>query len=630
MFEERKGKMQYGYMGSYVRVDLTEGNITFQTFSDEELRKYIGGTGLGTKILYDETDITTDPLGPENVLTFNTGPLVGTKAPNFGRYHVVTKSPLTGKYAEANSGGKFGPALRKSGYDGIIVTGKAEKPVYLSIDNGKVELLDAAELWGKDTYEVGDWMKETYGKTSVCCCIGPAGENLSRIAAIMNDGRDGRTAARCGVGAVMGSKNLKAIVVRGNKEVPLFDKDRFNAVSKEWSQKIANGPGKDVLGLYGTSCGLEGTEVMGDLPIKNWGQGNFEGAKKICGPAMAETILTKRYYCGQCVIGCGRVVEVKEGKYALEESAGPEYETLGTLGANLLIDDLAAISTMNVLCNRYGLDTISTGCTVSFAIEAFEKGLLTKDDLGGLELKWGDPDSAIALIGKIARREDFGYWLAEGSKIASEKLGGIAPQLAVHVRGLEFPAHDPRGANGLALQYITSPRGACHLSSFTHDFEYGGGGPKLNFPDEAFNRFGYEGKGAFVAQYQDLMALFDSLTGCKFVIFGFEGKPLEKIRMFLELATGWDITEEELMETGERIMNLKHLYNLKCGWTAEEAKLPYKMYGITRGSGGAADNIPNAGLMLTQYNKVRCWNEHGIPLKETLDRLGLEWTAPSM
>ena len=280
MFEERKGKMQYGYMGSYVRVDLTEGNITFQTFSDEELRKYIGGTGLGTKILYDETDITTDPLGPENVLTFNTGPLVGTKAPNFGRYHVVTKSPLTGKYAEANSGGKFGPALRKSGYDGIIVTGKAKKPVYLSIDNGKVELLDAAELWGKDTYEVGDWMKETYGKTSVCCCIGPAGENLSRIAAIMNDGRDGRTAARCGVGAVMGSKNLKAIVVRGNKEVPLFDKDRFNAVSKEWSQKIANGPGKDVLGLYGTSCGLEGTEVMGDLPIKNWGQGNFEGAKK--------------------------------------------------------------------------------------------------------------------------------------------------------------------------------------------------------------------------------------------------------------------------------------------------------------------------------------------------------------
>jgi len=616
--------MQYGYMGSYVSINLTKEEVSFQSFSDEVLRKYIGGTGLGTKILFDETDGNTDPLGPENLLIFNAGPLVGTKAPNFGRYHVVTKSPLTGKYAEANSGGKFGPALRKAGYDGIIITGKAKRPVYLSLDNGKVELSSADHLWGKDTYEVGDWMKENHGKSSVCCCIGPAGERLSKIAGIMNDGRDGRAAARCGVGAVMGSKNLKAIVAKGNMEVPLFSKDEFNATSKEWSVKISQSVGNDILGLYGSSCGLEGTEVLGDIPIKNWGAGNFEGAKKISGPVMAETILTKRYYCGQCVIGCGRVVEVKEGKYLLEEGAGPEYETLGVFGANLLIDDLSAIATFNELCNRYGLDTISAGCTISFAIEAFEKGLLTKEQLGGLELHWGDPDCVIELIHKIAKREDFGFWLAEGSKIASEKLGGIAPQLAVHVRGLEFPAHDPRGANGLALQYITSPRGACHLSSFTHDFEYGGGGPMLNFPENAFDRFGYEGKGAFVSQYQDLMALFDSLTGCKFVLFGFEGKPLEKIKMFLDLATGWNISEEELMETGERIMNLKHLYNLKCGWTAEEAKLPYKMFGITRGTGGAADNIPNAGLMLTQYNKFRGRDVHGIPSGDTLRRLGLE------
>lgn len=616
--------MQYGYMGSYVRIDLSKEEVSLQSFSDEVLRKYIGGTGLGTKILFDETDANTDPLGPENLLIFNTGPLVGTKAPNFGRYHVVTKSPLTGKYAEANSGGKFGPALRKAGYDGIIITGKANRPVYLSIDEGKVEILDAGHLWGKDTYEVGDWMKEYHGKSSVCCCIGPAGERLSRIASIMNDGRDGRAAARCGVGAVMGSKNLKAIVAKGNMEVPLFKKEDFNATSKEWSVKIAQSVGKDVLGLYGSSCGLEGTEVMGDIPIKNWGAGNFEGAKKISGPVMAETILTKRYYCGQCVIGCGRVVEVKEGKYQLKECAGPEYETLGVFGPNLLIDDLAAIATFNELCNRYGLDTISTGCTISFAIEAFEKGLLTKEQLGGLELAWGDADCVIELIHKIARKEDFGNWLAEGSKIAAEKLGGIAPQLAVHVRGLEFPAHDPRGANGLALQYITSPRGACHLSSFTHDFEYGGGGPMLNFSEKAFDRFGYEDKGAFVAQYQDLMALFDSLTGCKFVLFGFEGKPLEKIKMFLDLATGWNVPEEELMETGERIMNLKHLYNLKCGWTAAEAKLPYKMFGVTRGTGGAADNIPNAGLMLTQYNKFRGRDVHGIPARDTLKRLGLE------
>lgn len=616
--------MQYGYMGYYVRINLTAEEITYQSFSDEILRKYIGGTGLGTKILYDETDIDTDPLGPDNVLIFSTGPLVGTKAPNFGRYHVVTKSPLTGKYAEANSGGKFGPALKKAGFDGIIVTGKAERPLYLLIDNGNVQLLDANEIWGKDTYEVSDFLKEKHGKTSVCSCIGPAGEKLSKIAAIMNDGKDGRAAARCGVGAVMGSKNLKAIVAKGNKEVPLFKKDEFNALCKEWSKKIADGPGKDVLGLYGTTCGVETTEIVGDIPIKNWGAGNFAGAKKISGTAMADTILTKRYYCGQCVIGCGRVVEVKEGKYKMDENAGPEYETVGVLGANLLIDDLAGIAMINVMCNKYGIDTISAGGTVAFAIEAYEKGLLTKEDLGGLELKWGDPDCVLALLYKIAAREDFGYWLAEGSKIAAEKLGGIAPQLAVHVRGLEFPAHDPRGANGLALQYITSPRGACHLSSFTHDFEYGNGGPMLDFPENAFERFGYEGKGALVSQYQDLMALFDSLTGCKFVIFGFEGKPLEKIKMFLDLATDWNISEEELMETGERIMNLKHLYNLKCGWTADESKLPYKMLAITRGTGGAADNLPNIGVMLNQYNKYRGWDLHGIPTTVTLERLGLE------
>jgi aldehyde:ferredoxin oxidoreductase len=615
--------MQYGYMGKYLRINLTEKKISTQCFSEHTLRSYIGGTGLGTKILYDETGPETDPLGPDNVLIINTGPLVGTKAPNCGRYHVVTKSPLTGRYAEANSGGRFGPVLKKSGYDGVIITGKSDKPVYISIDNEEVELLDADFLWGKDTYEVGDILKEKHGKASVSCCIGPAGEKLSRIAAIMNDGKDARSAARCGVGAVMGSKNLKAIVVKGDKEVPIHKNDEFNAFCNEWAKKINNSLGKDLLGTYGTTCGVEGTEVLGDIPIKNWGAGNFEGAKKITGQYMAKTILKKRYYCGQCVIGCGRVVEINSGKYKMEENAGPEYETVGMLGANLLIDDIEAISMLNMMCNKYGLDTISAGGTVSFAIEAYEKGILTKEDLGGLELKWGDPDCVLELLRKMAAREDFGYWLADGSKVAAEKLGGIAPQLAVHAKGLEFPAHDPRGANGLALQYVTSPRGACHLSAFTHDFEYGNGGPKLNFSEKAFNRFGLEEKGALVSQYQDMMALFDSLIACKFMIFALEGEPLVKIRDFLNLATDWNITVEELMEAGERIMNLKHLYNIKCGWTAEESKLPYKMVAITRGTGGAADNIPNIGLMLNQYYKFRGWDLHGVPTGETLDRLGL-------
>jgi len=616
--------MTYGYMGQFLRIDLTKKELTIQTFSNETLKKYIGGSGLGTKILYDETDETTDPLGEENLLIFATGPLVGTKAPNFGRYQVVTKSPLTNGFGEANSGGKFGPGLKHSGYDGIVFKGKAEKPIYLFIDNGEAKLLDAAFLWGVDTYKTDELLKEKHGKNIVISTIGPAGERLSKIAAIMNDGKDGRTAARCGGGAVMGSKNLKAIVVKGSMSVPIFKEEEFRKTSKEWALKIKKIVGDGVLGLYGTSCGLTTSEALGDLPVKNWSAGNFSGAEAISGPTMAKTILKKRYYCRQCVIGCGRTIEITEGKYQIEESAGPEYETLGMLGSNCMIDDLSAIAKLNEMCNRWGLDTISTGGTVSFAIEAFEKSLISSDDLGGLSLKWGDADAILELIRKIAYREDFGYWLAEGSKIAAEKLGGIAPQIPVHVKGLEFPAHDPRGANGLALEYVTSPRGACHLSSFTHDFEYGGSGPQLGFPEKAFDRFGYEGKAEFVAKYQDLMALFDSLTGCKFVLFGFEGKPVEKIVMFLNLVTDWNVTEEELMETGERIMNLKHLYNLKCGRTILHDNMPFKMFGVKRGTGGASDNIPNLGYMLCEYNKVRGRNEHGVPNKETLERLGLE------
>lgn len=605
----------YGYYNNYARVDLTTGTVTKQSFSEETFRKYIGGTGIGTYILFNETDKDTDPLGPENVLTFNTGPLVGTKAPNFGRIHVVAKSPLTDRYGEADAGGQFGPAVRKAGFDGLIITGKAEKPVYIVLNNSEVKIKDASPLWGKDTFECDEILRAEYGKTAVTANIGITGEKLSKMAAIMTGGKSARPAARGGLGAVMGSKNLKAIVAYGDMKAPTANEDEFKKFCVKWAKDL-----KAALGIvhdYGTACSFENSVVTGDAPIKNWTEGEFPG-EKISGPTMAQTILTGRYYCAQCVVGCGREVKT-EGKYKMA-GAGPEYETLGMLGSNLMIDDLSAISYCHELCNIYGFDLISAGGTVAFAIEAYEKGYIKKEDLGGLELKWGDPDCVIALLGKMARREDLGNLLADGSKVAGEALGAL--HLTVQIKGMECPAHDPRAAHAVALEYMTSPRGACHVSAFTHDFELMGGGPVMDFPFEAFNRFGREGKAEMVAQFQDLMAIADSICICKFAVFAF-GEMAQVLCDFLNYVTGWDVKPEELMLTGERIMNLKHLYNIKCGWQPAEDVLPHKILAYHRGTGGAANNLPDIGFMLNAYNKYRGRDQYGFPKKETLEKLGL-------
>jgi aldehyde:ferredoxin oxidoreductase len=615
--------MAGGYVGKVLRVDLTKKMITEQTFSEETLRKYIGGTGLGTKILFEETTKDTDPLGPENPLIIMVGPLTGTNIPNFGRHHVVTKSPLTGGYGESNAGGTWGAKLKHAGYDGIIFTGKASKPVYLWIDNGQVEIRDAAYLWGKDTYEVDDILKDEFGKKIVTMSIGQAGEKLVKFASIMNDGYEGRAAGRCGVGAVMGSKNLKAVVVNGSVRPSIAKEDELKESIKKWAPKIKDNT-EEFLGNYGTSVGVPTSEALGDLPIKNWAQGRFiDGAQKISGKTMAETILTKRYSCAQCVIACGRTVHVKEGPYAGPESGGPEYETIGMLGSNCLVDNLEAVQKANELCNRFGIDTISTGATIAFAMECYEKGLITKDQTGGLEIKWGDPDVLVEMVKKIALREDFAYTLGEGTRNAAEIIGGIAPELTVQVRGLDFPAHDPRAGNSIGLQYAVSARGACHLSSFTHDFEYGATMPELGYPDKA-DRFEVKGKGIFASKFQDLMAMMDSLTGCKFIVFGLGENSIKIMADWLGLVTGWDMKDDEFLETGDRIVTLKRMYNvLKCNQSRKDDILPPRMMTHRRKEGGAADNLPHLGYMLSEYYEHRGWDEQGIPTDKTLERLGL-------
>lgn len=611
--------MANGYMGKVLRVDLTSGQLTTQSFSDEVLRKYIGGSGLATKILYDETDEHTGPLSPENPLIFMTGPMAGSRAPDSGRHDVVTRSPLTGIYGESSSGGTFGPALKAAGYDGVVVTGKASAPVYLYIDDGKAELRDAAWLWGKDTYEVDQLLKDKLGKDITQCCIGPAGEQLVRIAAIMNDGVDGRAAGRCGVGAVMGSKQLKSIAVRGTKPLPVFDDLKLAEVAKKWSPVIVKNTSWT---KNGTAGGIEGAEAIGNLPIKNWRQGNFPGVATINGVYMTKTILTKRYYCHKCVMGCGRTVEVKEGKYKTVEGGGPEYETVGQIGSNCLIDNLEAIALATELCNRYGIDTISTGAAIAFAMEAYERGVITREMAGGLEIIWGDPDVLIAMVKKIGERQDIGYLLGEGAANAARELGGIAEEFAVHVKGLDFPAHDPRNAVGTGLQFATSARGACHLSSFTHDFEIGVPFPELGY-DKSPERWDIDGKAEFIAKFQNAMGMFDSLVFCKFIVYGLGDSIVKAMLEMVNATTGWDMTFEEFMQTGERIFNLKRMYNNRLGITRKDDVLPPRILSHRRGTGGAAENLPHLGRMLSDYYQYRGWDEFGVPRRETLERLGL-------
>ncbi|MEM2210342.1 MAG: aldehyde ferredoxin oxidoreductase family protein [Nitrososphaerales archaeon] len=611
--------MGNGYVGKVARIDLSKSSVIEERMPDSILKMYIGGSGLGAKILYDETGPETDPFSPDNRLIFMTGPLTGTKVPLSGRHEVISKSPLTGIYGEADVGGYWGTELKKAGYDGLVIIGKAEKPTYLWICDGSIVFRKAEHVWGMDTYDSDEVLKKETDSKAVIACIGPAGERLARIAAIMHDGKDGRAAGRCGLGAVMGSKNLKAIVVRGSGEVSIADEEGLIKSIKELSPMIIQNA--KALHDFGTSGGVITIEKLGDLPIKNWVKGKWEeGAQKISGQTMAETILTGRFYCSACIIGCGRRVKIEKGPYAPVDGAGPEYETVAGLGAMCLIDNLEAIAKGNELCNRYGLDTISTGAVIALAMEAYERGVISKKDTGGVELTWGNANAMITMIEKIGKREGFGWLLGEGVKRIGEKITGISDAV-LHVKGMELPFHDPRAYNSVGLGYATSNRGACHLQGLTHIFERSVTMPDIGYP-EIQDRFGVDNKGEFVAKLQNLMSMMDSLKLCKFLFFA--GIKISHIIQWLKLVTGWDMSVDEFMKTGERIYNLKRMYNVRCGISKKDDTLPLRILTLRRGEGGAADNLPPLDKMLKQYYQYRGWDDNGIPKAEKLLELGIK------
>lgn len=598
-----------GWIGKLLRVDLTKGEWKVEELDKKLAAKFIGGRGLGSKILFDEIDPKVDPFSPSNKLIMVTGPLTGTSASAAGRYMVVTKAPLTGTIASSNSGGHFGAELKFAGFDLIIVEGKAKDPVYLYIEDGKVEIRDAKALWGMTTHETTDKILSETDMDARVACIGPAGEKLVRYACIINDKH--RAAGRSGVGAVMGSKNLKAVAVKGSGSITIADKEAFRKASLDVFQKVkANPVASKGLPAYGTAVLVNVINASGIFPTRNFSEGVFEGAEKISGETLAQDILVRNRACFACPIACGRVVKVTNPKYECS-GEGPEYESDWSMGACCGIDNLDAIAKGNYLCDTLGLDPISAGVTIACGMELFERGIISTKEVGGA-LNFGDADAMVEMIRQIGHREGFGNVLAEGSYRLAEKYGH--PEYSMSVKKQEFPAYDGRGAQGMGLQYATSNRGACHVRGYLISPEILGSPQKLD-------PFETEEKAGWVKTFQDLTAAVDSAGICLFNTFAF-GAP--EIVEYLKAATGVEMSLEELMKAGERIWNVEKIFNLKAGITGKEDRLPDRLVKEPMPGGAAKGKVVELGKMLPEYYELRGWDKEGVPTKERLKELGLD------
>ncbi len=614
-----------GYMGAILEVDLTSGTHRVRELTQDMADRWLGGTGLGAHLLWEYQTYRADPLGPDNVLVFGTGPFAGTQVPLSNRFGVCARSPLTGVWGEGECGGHWANELKRCGFDALVLRGRASRPTYLWIHDGEVELRDAGHLWGQDTFDTFERVQqeigrgERRGEEPGVACIGPAGEKLVRFAAIMVDGKDGRAVGRSGMGAVMGSKNLKAIAAKGTRTFSIADdaglKENLAALRKDI---VSTSKG---FGALGTSGGIPTHDKMGNWPIRNWQQDHWpEAPDKIGGATQRDTILTRRYYCGSCIIGCGRTVHVKEGPYAGIEQAGLEYETTSLNGSNLLVDDLAAVQKMNEWCNRYGTDTISSGAVVGFAMEAYQRGLIGKDQTDGLDLAWGNAEAAVELTRRIGLREGaLARRLGEGTRAFAAEIGG--EDFAIHVRGLDFPAHDPRAFYANAVAYATSHRGADHLSSFGHVFQRTVSLPELGYPEPVHRQDARETP-RLVMLGQNLMSWYDSLKCCKFLFFG--GVKPSHVLSWYNLVTGRNLTLDQLLEVGERIFLQKRLFDLACGSGPWDDTLPRRMLEEPRDIGAGERSAPPFREMLTEYYRLREWDpETGAIATDVLQRLGL-------
>jgi aldehyde:ferredoxin oxidoreductase len=606
-----------GYMGRILRVDLTDGRIWDEPLNEEYARQFVGGSGLGARYLADLAGVDTDPLGPANPLIFMTGPFVGTPIPAAGRYSVVARSPQTGLTGEANGGGFFGPALRQAGYDGLIITGQAAAPVYLALIEGQPPALrPASHLWGLEAYATQRRVQEEIGEPKAkVACIGPAGENLVKYAAVMND--HGRAAARTGMGAVMGSKRLKAIAAFGRAKVPLADDAAFRDALRETFSIVNNDISSQMLRLGGTAFYVDVGDMYGDVPGCYYSRSGLpDGMDRLTAGAMADTILDRAVPCYRCPISCGR--EVHLDAYVEPKVDGPEFETLVGFGPQLGSDDLAGVAYAGHLCNVLGLDTISAAVTIAFAFHLYNEGRLGLTDTGGLDLRWGNLPAAHELLRQIAARQGFGAALADGTLALGQRYG--IPEMAAQVKGLELPMHDVRAFSALAIVYATAPRGADHMSGDVYMTEQGRMLPEMGIVEEMMgDRQGEtRQKAEMAARAMDWRALTNSLIMCHF-----EDPPGELIRALVNAVTGWGWEWPDVRLTAERIFTFKRLLNHRFGMRREDDRLPAPaLRAIPEGATGGY--VPDVEHLLAHTYEARGYDPvtaHPTPAK--LAELGL-------
>lgn len=614
--------MSGGFYGKILEIDLNTGLYLETEIPEEDYRLYLGGSGLAAKIFDERGYEKISPLAEEAPLLIFTGILTGYNIPTACKAAFCGRSPATGIWAEAAVGGYWPAVFKTCGYDGIIITGKAEKPVYIYFGEGEFAIKDASALWGEDVYSTAGKLLAEHGEKTRVAAIGPAGENGVLISAIMIDGHDARAAGRCGMGALMGSKNLKAIAVaKDDRLPPLHDKDGLADARKKALPNIR----EKAKGLsdFGTAGGVPVVEKLGDLPIRNWTGGSWaEGAAKVSGQAMAEEFFIKHYACFACPIRCGKEMKVPLGPFGGTVSHGPEYETVAGFGAMCLNDNPSYIIAANDLCNRLGIDTISGSAVVAFAMELYEHNLIPAELLGELKPEWGSGEAILALISMIASREGLGEYLARGVKKAAKEFGPLAEEFVVENKGLEFAFHDPRAFTSMAVVYATGNRGACHLEGLTYFNEnLAFPASMIGLPDE-YDPHGSEGKALLAKTMQDYMIVFNALGLCKFLIRGHVGPAI--IAEWVSMTTGWNFNDDELFTAGERLFNLKRKINNKLGISRKDDTLPPRLLVHDRREGAAAGSLPHLGKMLFEYYNLRGWNLEGIPLPETLKRLGLQ------
>ena len=622
-------ELKYGYAGKQLRISLRDKRVSVEDVNSDIMRKYLGGAGYGARILYDELEKGIDPLAPENKLLFATSPLTAHKIPGGGSIIVCFKSPLTNTWGESRCGGDFGPDLKRAGYDALIIEDRSEEPVYIYIHDDTVQIKPAAKLSGRRVPEkIGMIRKELGDERISVMCIGPAGEKLVKIATVMFEQR---AAGRCGVGAVMGSKNLLGIAVKGSHELNAAEPARLKEAVKKALGILRENETAAGFKEHGTTGDMVPNDAAGDWPTKNWHSNSWGKAEQLY-DQFFNTHLVRNHGCYRgCPIACGRIAEVKKGAFKTPVHEGSEYESLSAFTAFVLNDNLEAAIHATYLCNEYGIDTISAGAIIAFAMECFEHGILKREALGGLDLSWGNPEALPELVRMISLREGIGDILAEGVKRAAEKLGGASGEFAIHGKGLEAPAHDGRSGKVLAVAYGTANRGMCHihpLEGMVYDSgKFDWGLMKYGIPDpNTVERWDEKGKGSIVKVLQDGLIVPDILNTCKF--FMYSGIYLDELAEIFSAITGWDIDGEELLKVGERVFNLQRMFNVREGFRREDDMIPERVrrqpaFGIYADEERCA--IKDFDGMLDEYYQARGWDvKTGVPSQKKLQELGIE------